>query len=88
MVVSPAYFAGKMQLGGLMQTASAFNSVQGALSFFVNVYRSLAEWRAVIQRLDGFSLAVAAAQAAAHTPPVIEVEAPGMGARSNSTTSR
>ena len=53
-VVSPAYFAGKMQLGGLMQTASAFNSVQTALSFFINVYRSLAEWRAVIQRLDGF----------------------------------
>ena len=44
-VVSPAYFAGKMQLGGLMQTASAFNSVQTALSFFINVYRSLAEWR-------------------------------------------
>ena len=58
-VVSPAYFAGKMQLGGLMQTASAFNSVQTALSFFINVYRSLAEWRSVIQRLDGFSLAVA-----------------------------
>jgi putative ATP-binding cassette transporter len=74
-VVSPAYFAGKMQLGGLMQTASAFNSVQTALSFFINVYRSLAEWRSVIQRLDGFSLAVAAAQAATHTPPVIEVEA-------------
>ena len=34
-VVSPAYFAGKMQLGGLMQTASAFNSVQTALSFFI-----------------------------------------------------
>ena len=33
-VVSPAYFAGAMQLGGLMQTASAFGSVQGALSFF------------------------------------------------------
>src|SRR5262249_13855665 len=27
LVVSPVYFAGKMQLGGLMQTASAFNSV-------------------------------------------------------------
>jgi putative ATP-binding cassette transporter len=37
-VVSPAYFAGKMQLGGLMQTASAFNSVQSALSFFIDVY--------------------------------------------------
>ena len=39
-VVSPAYFAGAMQLGGLMQTASAFGSVQSALSFFINVYRS------------------------------------------------
>src|SRR5215207_2910111 len=40
-VASPAYFAGTMQLGGLMQTASAFGSVQGALSFFVSstVYR-------------------------------------------------
>ena len=36
-VVSPAYFAGAIQLGGLMQTASAFGSVQGALSFFVTV---------------------------------------------------
>jgi putative ATP-binding cassette transporter len=78
-VVSPAYFAGKMQLGGLMQTASAFNSVQTALSFFINVYRSLAEWQSVIQRLDGFSLAVAGAQAAAHTPPVIDIEATGDG---------
>jgi putative ATP-binding cassette transporter len=73
-VVSPAYFAGAMQLGGLMQTASAFNSVQNALSFFINVYRTVAEWRAVIQRLDGFSLAVVAGQAAAHTAPVVEVQ--------------
>ena len=34
-VVSPAYFAGAVQLGGLMQTASAFGHVQSALSFFV-----------------------------------------------------
>jgi vitamin B12/bleomycin/antimicrobial peptide transport system ATP-binding/permease protein len=78
-VVSPAYFAGKMQLGGLMQTASAFNSVQTSLSFFINVYRSLAEWRSVIQRLEGFNLSVAAAEAAAHTPPVIEVDVAGEG---------
>jgi vitamin B12/bleomycin/antimicrobial peptide transport system ATP-binding/permease protein len=76
-VVSPAYFAGKMQLGGLMQTASAFNSVQSALSFFIDVYRSMAEWRAVIQRLAGFELAVAAGRAAAHTPPTVEVTASG-----------
>jgi putative ATP-binding cassette transporter len=72
-VVSPAYFAGKMQLGGLMQTASAFNSVQTSLSFFINVYRTMAEWRAVIQRLSGFDVAVAAARAAAHAPPLVEV---------------
>ena len=35
-VVSPAYFAGAIQLGGLMQTASAFDSVQRALSFFAS----------------------------------------------------
>src|SRR4051812_33066154 len=78
-VVSPAYFANKMQLGGLMQTASAFNSVQTSLSFFINVYRSLAEWRSVIQRLDGFNLSVAAAGAAAHTPPVVEGDENGEG---------
>ena len=73
-VVSPAYFAGAIQLGGLMQTASAFSSVQGALSFFVTAYRSLAEWRAVIERLAGFDESIAAAQAAASTPPVIALK--------------
>jgi len=75
-VVSPAYFAGAIQLGGLMQTASAFGSVQGALSFFVTAYRSLAEWRAVIERLAGFDESIAVAKTAATKPPVI-VLAPG-----------
>jgi putative ATP-binding cassette transporter len=72
-VISPAYFAGTIQLGGLMQTASAFTSVQTALSFFVDAYRQLAEWRAVIARLDGFNIAVESAQAAAIAKPGIEV---------------
>ena len=38
-LVAPAYFAQKIQLGGMMQTASAFGSVQSALSFFVTAYR-------------------------------------------------
>jgi vitamin B12/bleomycin/antimicrobial peptide transport system ATP-binding/permease protein len=74
-VISPAYFAGAVQLGGLMQTASAFTSVQTALSFFVNAYRQLAEWRAVIARLDGFNIAVERAQAAATGVPAIAVSA-------------
>ena len=60
-LVAPAYFADKIQLGGLMQTASAFGSVQKALSFFVSIYRTLAEWRAVVARLDGFETAIESA---------------------------
>jgi vitamin B12/bleomycin/antimicrobial peptide transport system ATP-binding/permease protein len=72
-VVAPAYFAGAMQLGGLTQTASAFGSVQQSLSFFITVYRQLAEWRAVVARLDGFDATVAAGWRAAATPPVVSV---------------
>ena len=75
-MVSPAYFAGVVQLGGLMQTANAFGQVQDALSVFVNIYRSLAEWRAVVERLAGFDQSIIAAKAAATTPHVITL-APG-----------
>jgi putative ATP-binding cassette transporter len=76
-VISPAYFAGAVQLGGLMQTADAFGSVQGALSFFITAYRQLAEWGAVIERLDGFDAAAANARAAAVTPPAVDVHTRG-----------
>jgi putative ATP-binding cassette transporter len=72
-MVSPAYFSGAMQLGGLMQTGSAFNSVQTALSYFVTTYRQIAEYQAVVTRLSGFERAIEAGRAAALTPPVIEV---------------
>ena len=74
-MVSPAYFANVVQLGGLMQTANAFGQVQGALSVFVTLYRNLAEWRAVVERLSGFDKSVAAARALGVTPPVIDVAA-------------
>ena len=74
-MVSPAYFANIIQLGGLMQTANAFGQVQNALSVFVSLYRSLAEWSAVIERLSGFDHSVAAARAVAVTPPVIGIAA-------------
>ena len=71
-MVSPAYFANLVQLGGLMQTANAFGRVQDALSVFVDIYRNLAEWRAVVERLEGFDRSMASARAVAVTPPVIE----------------
>jgi putative ATP-binding cassette transporter len=73
LVVSPAYFAGSMTLGGLVQTATAFGSVQTALSFFVTSYRQIAEWRAVIDRLVGFDEAISAGRAANAAPEAIKV---------------
>ncbi|HZF76474.1 MAG TPA: ABC transporter ATP-binding protein/permease [Acetobacteraceae bacterium] len=62
-VAAPAFFAGRIPLGGLTQTASAFGSVQTALSFFVDFYRRIAEWRATVDRLTGFTQAIDAAEA-------------------------
>ena len=54
LAAAPRYFAGQIQLGGLMQTAQAFGQVQGALSWFVDAYGGLAEWRATVLRLAVF----------------------------------
>jgi len=74
-VLAPAFFAKRVQLGGLQQTADAFSQVNDALSFFVTVYRSFAEWRAVIQRLSDFEAAVVAGQRVRVTEPVIHLTA-------------
>jgi putative ATP-binding cassette transporter len=60
-LIAPAFFAEKIQLGGMMQTVNAFSSVQDALSFFIASYRTLAEWQAVVARLSGFETATAGA---------------------------
>ncbi|MFC7477532.1 ABC transporter ATP-binding protein/permease [Dankookia sp. GCM10030260] len=60
-VAAPAYFAGGIPLGALTQTASSFGQVQGALSWFVDNYSELTEWRATVARITGFLDAVDAA---------------------------
>ena len=57
LVTAPRFFAGAITLGVMMQTASAFGQVQTALSFFVDNYTSLAELRAVMDRLKGLKAA-------------------------------
>jgi putative ATP-binding cassette transporter len=78
-LVAPAFFAGKIQLGGLTQTASAFGSVQKALSVFVTIYRTLADWRAILARLDGFEVSIANATALAAATDSIGVVSFGGG---------
>ena len=57
-VASPRYFTGVITLGGLTQIANAFGEVQGALSWFVNAYSSLASWKASVDRLLTFKAAL------------------------------
>ena len=52
-VTAPRFFAGVITFGVMTQTASAFGQVQSALSFFIDNYTSLAELRAVMDRLKG-----------------------------------
>jgi putative ATP-binding cassette transporter len=73
LMVSPVYFSRAMQLGGLMQTGSAFERVQNALSYFVTAYQSIAQYRAVVTRLSGFEDAIVAGREVALTPPMVEV---------------
>jgi len=68
-VVSPIYFFGALTLGGLMQIVSAFGQVQSALSFFVSAYTSIADWKAVLNRLSGFEASIDWAEGLDRTAP-------------------
>lgn len=48
------YLMKEVTLGGLMQVASAFGRVQDSLSYFVDMYSSIAQWQAVVMRLTCF----------------------------------
>jgi putative ATP-binding cassette transporter len=79
-LVAPAYFAEKIQLGGMMQTASAFGSVQDSLSFIITSYRTIAEWRSVVERLSGFERSIENAAALNVDKNIIHVKPDGHGA--------
>ncbi|WP_079416651.1 ABC transporter ATP-binding protein/permease [Thiomonas intermedia] len=68
LVAAPRYFAGQIQLGGLTQTSQAFGQVQGALSWFIGAYTSIADWRATVERLQTFVDAMHQSQQNPHDP--------------------
>jgi len=59
-VAAPRFFSGAIQLGELMQIASAFGRVQDSLAWFVDNYSTLASWRATTDRLTSFEEAIQA----------------------------
>lgn len=71
-LLAPAYFlsGSGMQLGVLTQASSAFGQVQGNFSIFVSLYSTLADWKAVLDRLTTFERAMSAAEADAARPGI------------------
>jgi vitamin B12/bleomycin/antimicrobial peptide transport system ATP-binding/permease protein len=63
LLCTPRYFDGSMSLGAIMQVASAFGIVQGALSWFMENYTRLADWTASARRVGALMLAIDAAEA-------------------------
>lgn len=55
LVTAPRFFAKQIKLGDMTQTATFFGQVQGSLSFIVNAYTDIAAWKAVVDRLAGFT---------------------------------
>jgi putative ATP-binding cassette transporter len=66
---APFYFAGTIQLGTMTQTAGAFARVEGALTFFINYYNSLANFKSVVDRLTSFAGAIERAKGLAAAGP-------------------
>jgi putative ATP-binding cassette transporter len=67
-VALPRYLSGQIQLGGLMQTAQAFSSVQWALSWLIDNFPKFAEWRASTDRVVHLHLALLELEEAVESP--------------------
>ena len=65
-VAVPRYLSQNISLGGLMQIANCFGKVQDAMSYFVDVYASLAEWQSCAERLLSFDKHIAAIEEETH----------------------
>jgi len=53
-LAAPRFFSGAIQFGEVMQIGRAFNTVQDAMSWFVDNYDRVAIWRATADRLTSF----------------------------------
>jgi putative ATP-binding cassette transporter len=80
LMVAPAYLAGAIPLGSLVQAALAFTRVEGAFAFCISAYPKIAEWKAMVDRLAGFEDAmIAVDESRAETQGVIVVKRDGDG---------
>jgi putative ATP-binding cassette transporter len=74
LIAAPAYFAGWITLGSVLETRVAYGQVSGALAWFVYAYQEIAQWRASVERLSTFADVVDAAEADLCRPEGIQVQ--------------
>lgn len=61
-LTAPYYFVGKITLGQMQQVVGAFSQVGDSLTYFIQIYTTLADYKAVLDRLTTFEGAIASAQ--------------------------
>ena len=54
LIAAPVYFAGHLTFGGLIMAVGAFNQVYGALRWYVDNFRQIADWKATLMRVSTF----------------------------------
>jgi putative ATP-binding cassette transporter len=84
LVAAPRLFAGEITIGVLLQVSQAFGRVEDSLSWFINAYGRIADWRASVDRLITFHDALDRHRAeavradgvrvAAHPEPILRAE--------------
>lgn len=70
-VISPAYFAGRITLGGIFEASNAFVHVQDALSWVVQSYSDLTSWLATVERLSSFRRSIMTMRSTSGGPTII-----------------
>lgn len=78
LLMSPKYLSGEVTLGTVMQVATAFGTVQGALSWFTSNFARLSEWYAAASRVAELGNYIRAAALPDAESTQIEVK-PGEG---------
>ncbi len=63
----PMYLAHSMSFGDMMKARSAFSNVQDGFGWFMDYYKRIIEWAAVVERLAGFQTALDEADKAARS---------------------
>jgi putative ATP-binding cassette transporter len=76
-LTAPYYFVGKITLGQMTQVVGAFSRVETALTYFITIYTTLADYKAVLDRLTTFEGAIASAQRIGGESKLAVTPAPG-----------